>query len=62
MKKFLKGLAAAAAGGAVSVLADPHSVAEHPEQAARVAAAGAAIAVIGWLVKSPLKTTDDVKG
>lgn len=54
MKKFLKGLFAAAAGGAVSVLTDPHSLANNPAAAGKVALGGAAIAIIAYLAKSPL--------
>jgi hypothetical protein len=54
MKRFFKGLLAAAAGGAVSVLNDPHSLATNPKAAGKVALGGAAIAVIAYLAKSPL--------
>lgn len=61
MKKFLQGLLAAAAGGASAVLTDPHEVAKNPLATSKVAAAGAAIAVLFWLVKSPLSQADTKK-
>lgn len=54
MKKFLKGLLAAAIGGATAVITDPHEVVKNPVATGKVAAAGATMAVLFWLVKSPL--------
>ena len=54
MKNFLKGLLAAAAGGAVAVVNDPHAIASNPKAVGKVALGGAAIAIIAYLAKSPL--------
>lgn len=54
VKTWLKGLAAALLGGAVSMILDPHALVENPKSAGRVALGGAAIAVIGYLKTSPL--------
>lgn len=62
MKNFLKGLLIAAGSGAVSVVADPHAIAKDPVGSAKVAAGGAVIGVVMWLVHSPRQQNQVEKG
>jgi hypothetical protein len=59
---WLKGLLAAAIGGSVSFIADPHSLIDEPAKALKVIAVGAIIAVFAYIKNSPFPDSDSENG
>jgi len=55
---WLRGLLIAAAGAALGVINDPHSLVNEPVKVGKIAGASALIAVLAYLVRSPRETRE----